>query len=173
MQVEAVLLGAQSALGDGAVVGVEHDAERPALVGWASGRAAGCGRGKQPGEERILLAHGFVADDGHLAVAGCGHEGDGSAALEEAEDALARVTHDVLDLLLRGRGVEHLALSLAVGGVDAVEKDGVKMWIQSEIAVCALDDGHGAGLANRQAALGVATAASPAFCLLYTSDAAD
>src|SRR5450759_1264139 len=120
MQVEAVLLGAQSALGDGAVVGVEHDAEWLALVGGTSRRCTGGSSREQSRQERILLAHGLVADDGHFTVAWGGHEGDGPAALEEAEDALARATHDVLDLLLRGRGrrVEHLALPIAVGGVD-------------------------------------------------------
>jgi hypothetical protein len=93
---------------------------------WGS---AGRSRGKQAGEERSILAHRFVADDGHFTVAGCGDEGDDAAALEESEDALARATYDGLDLLLRGRGVKHLSLSVSVRGVDAIKEDGVKMWI--------------------------------------------
>jgi len=89
-----------------------------------------------------------------------GHEGDHSAALEEAEDALAGTTYDGLDLLLRGRGrrVEHVTLAIAVWRVDAVEKSGVKVRVEPEVAVGALDDRHGAGIASRQAAVGVATA---------------
>jgi hypothetical protein len=35
------------------------------------------------------------------------------------------------------------------------------MRVESEVAICALDDGHGAGLAGRQAASDVAGAPSP------------
>ena len=97
--------------------------------------------------------------------------------MKEAEDALARATHEGLDLLLRGRGrgVEHLALAispfgdfgpapapthparfaraLAVRRVHTVEKDGVKVRVEPEVAICALDDRHGAGLASRQTAV--------------------
>src|SRR5450759_2032328 len=97
----------------------------------------GGGRGQEPGQERIFLGQGVVADDGHFTVARRGHQGDDSAALEEAEDALAGASHQLLDLLLRGRWrrVEHPTLAVTVGGVAAVEKDGVKMWIQPEITV--------------------------------------
>ena len=59
--------------------------------------------------------------------------------------------------MLRGRGrwVKHLALAVAIRRVHAVEKNGVKMRIEPQITVGALDDGHGAGLAGRQAALDV------------------
>lgn len=61
----------------------------------------------------ILLAHGLVGLDGDFTIAWGGDQGDDAAALEEVEDALARPGHESLDLLLRGRGVEHLALALA------------------------------------------------------------
>jgi hypothetical protein len=131
-----------------------------ALVGWAGRRGASRGRGQQPSQERIFLAHGLVADDGDLAVAWGGHEGDDTAALEEAKDALAGTLNDLLDVVLRGgrRRVEHPALAVAVWAVDAVEKDGVQMRVEPQITVCALNDGHGAGLAGGQAAVSVAPA---------------
>jgi len=100
-----------------------------AFVGGAGWSRASSSSREQPGQERILLAHGFVGHDGDFAVAGCGHESDDSTTLEEAEDALARATHEGLDLVLRGRGrwVEHLALAVAVRRVHTVEKDGVQM----------------------------------------------
>jgi hypothetical protein len=48
--------------------------------------------------------------------------------------------------------VEHLALAIAIRRVHTVEKNGVKMWIESEVTVGALDDCYGAGFARRQAA---------------------
>jgi hypothetical protein len=157
MQVEAVFLRAQRALGHGTVVGVENDPYGLALVGRTGGRSAGGGRGQQTGQQRIFLAHGLVADDGDFTVARRGHEGDDFAALEETQDALARATHDGLDLLLRGCGrrVKHPAIAITIGRVDTIEKNGVKMRVESEVAVGALDDRHGAGLAGRQAALSV------------------
>ena len=59
--------------------------------------------GQEQGQERVSLAHGLVADDGHLAVPGCGHQGDDPAALKKAENTLAGATNDGLDLLLGGR----------------------------------------------------------------------
>jgi len=77
--------------------------------------------------------------------------------------------------LLRGRGVEHLAptiapfgdfgttpapahparcaRALAIRRVHTVEEDGVKMRVEPEVAVGALDDRHGAKLAGGQAAV--------------------
>jgi hypothetical protein len=132
------------------------------------------------GQQRIFLAHGLVAHDGHFAIppfgdfgttrapthparcaralARCGLKRDDPTPLKEAQDALARATHDGLDLLLRGRGrrVEHLASAVDIWPIDTVEKNPVKMWIESEVAVGALDDGHGAGFAGRQAAVDMA-----------------
>ena len=94
-----------------------------------------------------------------------GHEGDDSAALEEAQDALARSLHELLDIFLagRGRGVEHLALAIGVRRVHTVEKNGVQMWVKSEVTVGALDDCHGAGLARRQAAVDVPAPIPPRY----------
>jgi hypothetical protein len=93
-----------------------------ALVGGTSGWCSGRGGGQQLGQERILLAHGLVADDGHFAIAWRGDEGDDPSALKEAQDTLAGTTNDGLDLLLRGRWrwVEHPALAIAVGRVHAI-----------------------------------------------------
>jgi hypothetical protein len=128
-----------------------------AFAGGAGRRCASGSSCEQSGQERILLAHGVVGHDGDFAVAGCGHESDDSATLEEAEDALARATHEGLDLVLRGRWrwVEHPALAVAVGRVHAIQENRVQMRIEPQITVCALDDGHGAGLAGRQAAVDV------------------
>ena len=128
-----------------------------ALGGGPSGRSAGGGRGQEPGEERIFLAHRLVADDGHFVVAWSSHQGDDPAALEEAEDALAGALDQLLDVLLgrRGRGVEHLPLAVAVWRVQTVEEEDVQMGVKAEVTVGAMDDGHGAGLAGGQAALGV------------------
>jgi hypothetical protein len=52
---------------------------------------------------RVFLAHGFVTDDGHLAIAWGGDEGDDFAALEKTQDTLAGSAHERLDFLLRGR----------------------------------------------------------------------
>ncbi len=89
LQVEAVGLRAQDALGDGAVVGVEHDAHGLTLAGGTRGRLASGGGGQKLGRQRVLLGHRLVADDGDFAIAGSGDEGDDAVALEEAEDALA------------------------------------------------------------------------------------
>ena len=59
---------------------------------------------EQPGQQRIILAHCFVGNDGDLAIAWGSDEGDDITTLEEAEDALARTTHELLDLVLGGRG---------------------------------------------------------------------
>jgi len=72
------------------------------LVGRAGGRCAGSGRGQQLGQERIFFSHRLVGHDGDFTVARGRHEGDDTAAVEEAENALARVLDDFLDLLLRG-----------------------------------------------------------------------
>ena len=167
MQVESLRLTAQLALGDGTVVGVEHDADGLALVDGASRWGAGGGGGQEPGEERIFLAHGFVGDDGYFAVARRGDEGDDTTALEKSQDALARPLHEPFDIFLAGRdrGVKHLALAvspfgdfgttpapahpascaraLAVGRVHAVEKSRVKVRVEPEVAVGALNDRHG------------------------------
>ena len=66
-------------LGDGF-----RDSTGPA--GWYTGG----GGGQQLGQQRILLGQGLVSDDGDLTIARRGHEGDDAAALEEAQDALAR-----------------------------------------------------------------------------------
>jgi len=152
VKIEPLGLRTQRALADGAVVGVEHDAQGLALVGRACGCCAGGGCRQEPRQERVFLAHGFVTDDGHLAVAWGGHQGDDFAALEKTQDALAGSSHERLDLVLRGRGrrMEHQTLAIAVGRVDTVETDGVNMWIESQIAVGALDDGHGAGRCGRK-----------------------
>jgi hypothetical protein len=84
LQVEGVGGGAEVALGHGAVVGVEHDADRLALGGWACGRGAGRGSGEQLGEQWVLLAQGLVRYDHDFAVARRGDERDDTAALEEA-----------------------------------------------------------------------------------------
>ena len=47
------------------------------------------GRGQEPCQQRVFLAHAFVTDDGHLAVARGGDEGDDFAALEKTQDVLA------------------------------------------------------------------------------------
>jgi len=49
---------------------------------------------------------------------------DDPAALEEAQDALADLQGELLDVFLAGRGrrVGHQPLTVAVGGVDAVKK---------------------------------------------------
>ena len=127
VQVEAMVLGAQFAFGNGAVVGVEHDADNLAFVGWTGWRCAAGSSREQSGQERILLAHRFVGNDGDLAVARRGDERDDTATLEKAENALARTTHEGLDLVLRGRRrwVEHLTLSVAVCGVHTVQENGV------------------------------------------------
>jgi len=82
-------------------------------------------------------------------VAGRGHQGDHPAAVEEAENALAGALDDLVDFALRGRGrgVEHLAPAIAIGRVDTVQEDGVKMRVQSQVAVGTLNDGQGARLA--------------------------
>jgi hypothetical protein len=72
MQVEAVVLGAQGALGDGAVVGVEHDAEGLALVGRTRGWAADDGCGKQSGEERVLFSEGLIVEEDRRPTTGLG-----------------------------------------------------------------------------------------------------
>jgi hypothetical protein len=70
MKIEAMVLGAQFAFGNGAVVGVEQDADDLALVCGAGGRGASGDCGRQAGQERIFLADGFVGDDGDLTVSG-------------------------------------------------------------------------------------------------------
>jgi hypothetical protein len=51
--------------------------------------------------------------------------------------------------------VEHLAPTIAIGRVHTVEEDGVKMRVEPEVAVGALDDRHGAELAGGQTAVDV------------------
>jgi hypothetical protein len=71
--------------------------------------------------------------------------------------------HEGLDLVLRGRGrgVEHLALAVAVRRVHTVQENGVQMRVEPQVTVGALNDGHGAGLAGRQAAVNVAAPIPP------------
>jgi hypothetical protein len=97
---------------------------------------------------------GVVTDDGHLAIAWGGDERDDLAALKKTQDALAGSAHERLDVFLRRarRGMEHQAFAITVGRVDTVEANGVNMRIEPQIAVRALDDGHGAGFAGREAA---------------------
>ena len=64
----------------------------------------------------------------------------------------------ILSLAGRGRGVEHAAFALAVGAVDTVEEEGVKVRRKSQVAVGPLDGGHRTGFAIWQAALDVAFA---------------
>jgi hypothetical protein len=127
------------------------------LLAGPAGASTSGGSREQPGQQRVFLAHGLVGNDGDLAIARGSDEGDDTTTLEEAEDALARTTHKSLDLVLRGRGrrVEHLALAVAIWGVHTVQENGVQMRIESQIAVCALNDCHGAGFADRQAAVNV------------------
>jgi hypothetical protein len=108
MEVEPVSLTTQHALGHRAVVGGKHDAHGFALVGRTSGRITGGGSSQQASQERILIAHRLVADNGYLAVSRCGHKRDDPAPLEEAEDALAGALDNGLDILLGwgGRRVE-------------------------------------------------------------------
>jgi len=85
-------------------------------------------------------------------------------------DAMAvtdRALDDLVDFALRGRGrgVEHLAPAIAIGRVDTVQEDGVKMRVQSQVAVGTLNDGQGARLAGRQAALNVALPIPPRDCV--------
>jgi hypothetical protein len=94
VKVEPLGLRAQRALADGAVVGVEHDAQGLALVGSAGGRGTGGGGGQEVGQQRVFLVHGLVTDHGHLAMARGGHERDDFAALEKAQDALAGSAHE-------------------------------------------------------------------------------
>ena len=61
--------------------------------------------------------------------------------------------------------MEHLALAIAIRRVHTVEKNGVKMWIESEVTVGALDDCYGAGFARRQAGKGMVKT----YCLRGTS----
>ena len=118
---------AERALGHGPLVGVEHDADRRALAGGAGGRGAGGGGGQQLGLQRVLLAQGLVRHDRDLAVPRRADQGDDAAALEEPQDAPARLLDELLDVRLGGRGcrVEHLPLPVAVGGVDTVEEQGL------------------------------------------------
>jgi hypothetical protein len=51
--------------------------------------------------------------------------------------------------------VEDLPLGVLARSVDAVEEEDVQMGVKAEVTVGALDDGHGAGLASRQATLDV------------------
>jgi hypothetical protein len=122
VKIEPLSLGAQVAFGRGTVVGVEHDAQGLTLVGGAGRLGACCCGGQQFGQQWVLFTEGFVGDNGDFTVAWGGHEGDGTAALEEAEDALAGALNDLLDVVLRGgrRWVEHAALAIAVGRVDAI-----------------------------------------------------
>jgi hypothetical protein len=92
-----------------------------AFVGGTGGRRTGSGSREQPGQERVFLAHGFVGNDGDLTVAWRGHKGDDTTTLKEAEDALARTTHELLNLVLRRRGrwVEYLAFAISVRRVHA------------------------------------------------------
>ena len=80
----------------------EHDAHRLAFVRQASGRHTGGGGGQELGQQRIFLAHGLVGDDGYFAVSRGGHEADDSAALEEAQDALACALHEPMVTLRFG-----------------------------------------------------------------------
>ena len=75
----------------------------------------------------------------------------------EEQDALVRAPHEVLDLVLRRRRrrVEQLALAVAIWGAHTVEKNGVQVGIESQIAACALNDCHGANLTGRQPTLDV------------------
>jgi len=119
-------------------VGIEHDADGLALVGWASGRSTGGGRRQQPSEQRIFVAYVLVGHYGDLTVVPRGlrdglptlptpraarspvarrrDERDDAPPLEKAEDAFARALDDGLDVLLgRCRGqVEHETLPVAV-----------------------------------------------------------
>ena len=132
-------------------------------MGGAGGRCSGGGGGQQPGQKRILLTQGFVGDDGDLTVAGCGHEGDDPAALEETEDALAGALDDLLDILLRGsgRGMEHLALAVSVWCVNTSEKQAVKVRVASEVTGCAMNGRDRAALAARKSAVSLALAIPP------------
>jgi hypothetical protein len=146
----------------------------------AGRRCSGGGRFQEPGQERVFLAHGLVAHDGDLTVvpqglrdgqptlptprasrspvAGCGHEGDDPATLEEAEDALTRALDDLLDILLRGcgRGMEHLALAVSVWRVNTLEKQAVKVGVAPEVAGGAMNGGDRAALAARKSAVSLA-----------------
>jgi hypothetical protein len=97
-------------------VGIEHDTDGLALVGWASGRSTGGGRRQQPSEQRIFVAYVLVGHYGDLTVVRRRDERDDAPPLEKAEDAFARALDDGLDVLLgRCRGqVEHETLPVAV-----------------------------------------------------------
>jgi hypothetical protein len=129
----------------------------------AGGRCSSGGGGQQPGQERILLAQGFVGDDGDLTVAGRGHKGDHPAALEEAQDALAGALDDLLNILLSWgwRGMEHLTLAVAVWRVNTVEKQAVKVRVAAEVAGGAMNGGDRAALAARKSAVRLALAIPP------------
>jgi len=129
----------------------------------AGGRGASGGGGQQPGQERILLAHGFVGDDGDLTVAGRGHKGDHPTALEEAQDALAGALDDLLNILLSWgwRGMEHLALALAIGRIDTVEEQAMKVGVAPQVAGGAMNGGDRAALAARKSAVRLALAIPP------------
>jgi len=64
VKIEPGVLPAQFALGHRMSVGVEHDADGPALVGRASGRSTGGGRGQEPSEQWIFLTHRLVGHHG-------------------------------------------------------------------------------------------------------------
>jgi hypothetical protein len=89
LQVESVGAGAEVAVGHGAVVRVEHDADGHALGGWACRRSASGGGDQQFGEQRVLLAQSLFRDDGDLAVSRRSDQGDDATALEEAQEAPA------------------------------------------------------------------------------------
>ena len=120
----------------------------------AGGRGAGGSRGQKLGQQWVLLPHGVVTDDSHLAIAWAGDKGDDLAALKKTQDAPAGPAHERLDVFLRGRGrgMEHQAFAITVGRVDTIEANGVNVRIEPQIAIRALDDGHGAGFAGREAA---------------------
>ena len=83
-------LSAQSTLAHGPLVGVDHDAYGLALVRRAGGLDPRSGGGEWLGEQRVLLAHGFVGDHGDFALARCSDQGDHAMTLEKPQDALAR-----------------------------------------------------------------------------------
>ena len=90
------------------------------IVGWTSGRHTGGGSREQPSQERILVSHRLVADDGYLAVAGRAHQGDDPAALEEAEDALA-IRQDMIHQI-QGALVHPPAEATGAHGLALTEK---------------------------------------------------
>ena len=105
------------------------------------------------------------------ALAGCGHEGDDPATLEEAEDALTGTLDDLLDVLLGGcrRGVEHPPLAVSVWRANTVEKQAMEVWIAPEVTGGAMNGGDRAALAAGKSAVSLALAIPPGHSVLATS----